>query len=1486
MKKAIISLCLLLLLGLLHAQSIREFSRDTGQYVSELSTFTGTYLESSEVPDFYRFLHVYDSLSYELQLQIIEVSNLMLKRKCRPRPHFIKYQRVMMEFFTEDKTSHGYDEWLEGFTLLLKRDDASLAAIDQLLSLSLSLLEDNIFYSTNSIIWRVSTPSFQFRTEEKLNVIFEDVVVACYYDRDFIQIKNATGYIDPLELHWYGSHGMVTWERTGMPDSEMNAVLDKYIINLKTSGYTADSVKLYYPALFDGIALGKLEDKVTLIKDFSSIAYPKFLSYKSSYRIDDFIPGINYSGGLAIEGANLIGSEVAGIPAVLEIFADDTLRVRAEAKRVAMNGRMMRSPHAAISIYFGQDSIYHPDLELSFDVAKDLLRLNKSEDFKSLGPYSNSYHNIDMNFDELSWTRGESFMKLQALEGTSVGRATFESNTFFNYDFFLALQGMDIEHPLAQLYTYSNMLGGRTFAMPNYAHFIGYPQYQVRHLLMGLAKFGFVYYDDSRDLITVRQKTFDYISASMRQRDYDVIRFISRLEGASNAQLDLYNRDLTISGIPAIFLSDSQNVRLVPTENRVIMKRNRSFQFDGVVDAGLFQFAGKNFYFDYDDFKISMQQIDSLKISILTNEYNEYGEPILERIENAMEDMTGELLIDDPQNKSGLENFPQYPSFTSMGGSYIYFDDPSIQNGVYHREDFYFELEPFTIDSLDNFEPEAIAPNGTFISAGILPPLEMEMTLRDDNSLGFFMQAPEEGIGLYGGIGTFYNDIEMSSGGMRGYGSFDYLSSSTASDLFLMHPDSMMTRSRSFLLREQIEGTEYPGVETSVADLKLFPEENCLEISRVEEVFSIYNDSIFHAGTLALSPSGLTGSGVMGFPDARFISDQFRYGNRTLRADSSGVELSTGTFDDIPFLTNDVNIFVDLDQRMGDFRANGDATLIEFPYNLYETRLDQITWYMDKNQVALSQEQILPENNVDIGIDSLRSNGPAYVSKHPQQDSLNFVATNAIYDYGTRILHTSGVPFIEVADAYVFPDEKRLDIGYSATMSLLKDAKVLANQVNRQYLIYNADIGINGANDYNGSGYYDYLDAFGNGYQIYFDKIWVDTSILTLSTGTVAEDDPFMLSPYFDFQGEVQLTADTAFLTFDGGIRLVHDCDIGKSWLRFTSAIDPAEIHVPIPEQMQNTALNKIFSGTMITRDSTHIYSTFLSARKDYFDANITSARGELIYDPEREDYIISTPEKLADQTWPGAYLRLETERCLVYGEGSVNLNLDYGHVKMVSTGNASHQIASGEFNARMILGMDFPFSQEALQVMGAEIDSLPYLEPVDLFDPHYLLAMKDLLGREMALNLERQVGLTGIYEEIPPRWKHTIFFNDLPLKWNQNSRSFRYKGMVGIGNIGEIQVNKKVEAFIELVERGSGDVFDIYLRADDQTWYYIAYSPGGLQVLSSNRRFNEIVFDLKEGDRRIKGRVGQAPYVYSLAARRRLDLFVNRFLEYEQQEP
>lgn len=1469
------------------AQGIREFSPDTALFVTELRQFTGNLLEAAEKLDFEGFVHLYDSLPYENRLEVIDISNQMIALRCRPRPHFITYQRVIIEFFGEDKLDKNYIEWLDGFRILLGSREATVGNINQFLSLSYSLLEENVLYQSNSIAWKLSGPDFEFDTRERMTILCQDVSIACYSGKDFIQITNANGSIDPMTLQFKGKGGRVNWERAGLPASEVFADLDTYRINLKTPGYTADSVRLYYPDLFGEVALGKIEDKVVLVKDIASATYPKFYSYRSDYRIIDYIPGVNYSGGISVEGSRLVGSGSSGQVSVIDFYSNDTLRVRARTNRVILSSSNISSMHTMVSVYFATDSIYHPDLQLSFNISKDLLRLNKTENFKSQGPYSNSYHNIDMSFDELSWDRAEPLIKLQALQGTSVGRASFESSTFFDYKFFMDLQGMDYEHPLAQLYTYSNMLGARDFGLLNYSDWIGYSEYQVRHLIIGLSRYGFLYYDDDTELVILRQKLFDYISAAMKQRDYDVMRFISRTEGEANAELDLRSCDLKITGIPIIFLSDSQDVRLIPNESSIIMKRNRSFEFDGVVDAGLFRFIGDEFYFNYDLFKINLQNIDSLQLSVRTGEYNQYGEPIIRMIDNAFENMTGELLIDEPFNKSGLMDYPQYPTFTSTEGAYVFFDDKHIQNGVYSRERFYFKMDPFTVDSLDNFNPKSIAPQGTFISADILPPMRIEMTLRENNSLGFITRTDTTGLPLYGGVGTLYEEIEMSSSGLQAYGSFDFLTSTTWSDNFLMHPDSMMARSQRYLIRENAgtEGVEFPYAEVEEVDLKLLPDKRTMEALKLEDLINVFNDSVYHDGNLLLASSGLTGDGAVALPEGKVESELIRYESRTFMADSAGVKVKMPEIGDYPILASDVSAFVDIDRQRGEFTARQDATLIEMPYNLYETHLDRMEWQMDKNEIELSQQKELPENTVDIGIDSLVCNGPVYLSTHPGQDSLHFTAPKATYDYSARKLRAREVPFIDVADAWIFPDTGAVEIAYQASMSLLEDASVLANKNNRRHLIYDADISVTGARDYKGSGYYDYLDAFGNMYQMKFNRIWVDTSIVSRATASVTEADSFRLSPFFGFKGDVLLSANADFFSFDGGTRLVHDCSMHKAWLRFTSEIDPTNVRIPVPEQMKNTDLNKIFAGSMITRDSTHIYSAFLSGRKDYFDAPLTMASGSLRYNQDIESYEISREEKLNDPTLPGNYLMLETKNCLLYGEGDINLTQDYGLVKLTSAGNAVHRIEKDEFEMRLVMGIDFPFSEEALQVMGNELDSLPDLEPVDLSDPHYILAMKDLLGVEMANDLERQLVLYGAYEEIPAEWKHTIFLNDIRLKWNQDTRSFRYQGKVGIGNIGHVQVNKKVDAYIDFVEKGSGDQFDIYLVADDKTWYYMAYTPGGLQVLSSNRTFNNIVFELKPNERRVKGGVGKPSFIYSLAANRRLELFLNRFLDMDFEE-
>ena len=71
MKRILLIGILISLVFIAKAQTIREFSVDTSLYISELRTFTGTHLESSETPDFERFVRLYDSIPHEQRMEII-----------------------------------------------------------------------------------------------------------------------------------------------------------------------------------------------------------------------------------------------------------------------------------------------------------------------------------------------------------------------------------------------------------------------------------------------------------------------------------------------------------------------------------------------------------------------------------------------------------------------------------------------------------------------------------------------------------------------------------------------------------------------------------------------------------------------------------------------------------------------------------------------------------------------------------------------------------------------------------------------------------------------------------------------------------------------------------------------------------------------------------------------------------------------------------------------------------------------------------------------------------------------------------------------------------------------------------------------------------------------------------------------------------------------------------------------------------------------
>jgi hypothetical protein len=656
-------------------------------------------------------------------------------------------------------------------------------------------------------------------------------------------------------------------------------------------------------------------------------------------------------------------------------------------------------------------------------------------------------------------------------------------------------------------------------------------------------------------------------------------------------------------------------------------------------------------------------------------------------------------------------------------------------------------------------------------------------------------------------------------------------------------------------------------------------------IAQGAEPFRILNDSTMLAGQLVLGPTGLSGSGTMELTNSVLISDHFTYLAQIFDADTADLRLKSVNTTGFTLVTDNVNAHVDFSRRSGLFKTNEDYSLVLFPENKYKSELDLFQWNMDRNELIMGSAPSAAKKPRYMPINELEDEltGPRYISTDPYQDSLDFVSSSAVYDYKRNIIRASMVKYLKVADAFIFPENGNVVIEPDGTMRQLDSSLILVNRENRLHTIYDASVSVIGRYNYKGSGSYDYIDETDNVQVIKFDKIEVDKTIQTVASGSIPLDAGFMLSPNYGFTGQVTLSAANHFLTFNGGARLVHLCDeIALNYIRFEAEIDPDSIFIPVPPQPVDYEMNYLYSGLFITRDSSHIYPAFFSNKKLSSDIYLVTANGFLYYDKATEEYRIASMEKLNNLELPGNYLKLSRSACEEYGEGKMDLGVRLGQVRLSSVGNALHTMESDESLLNVMLGMDFFMSAPAMAIMATDLDSLQELEAVDLSDPFYVKGLNDILGSEKAASLQQELGLYGEYKQVPQELIHTLFFSDLDLYWNQNTRSYRSKGKIGIGSVDGNQVHKKVNGYMELSKRRSGDLFDVYLELDERTWYYFGYTRGVMHLLSSNREFNMTINDLKTSQRQMKTERNEMPFVFIVTTADKKNTFLRQFMQEE----
>lgn len=1476
-KIAFVSL-LILATHFANAQKLTQFSADSVKYIKELNEYFYDFSANKQSAEEYilNFSKIWKSpdFSSKYRAAVYKTSNAMLQRKLKPYPYFISYLNAVVNFIESKQNPEVFDNW----QLCIEKifNSKNLKNYGEYLEMSENIFSNNVFYKSPTYSYRSVETNYKFEFDSIPKVIFPKFTLIGASPRgDSISIENIQGTYYPSWGRFVGKGGRLSWKRTGVGD-DVYADLIRVNLDCKTGGYSSDSATFVGKQYFDIPQKGKVTDKI--VTENGDPTYPRFDSYSKRLVVKNIYPDVDYDGGFGMRGNKFVGSGNAQNPAKLLFKRNNARFLEISARSFAMTKDKINAKPAAIKFYLEKDSIIHPGLSFVYQVDKKTITLLRTDDGLEKSPYFNTYHKVDMYFEQLVWKTDEPKIEFNFLPNNTQGEAFFESQDFFSKGRLEAIKGQETVNPVQKINDYYNNNGNvSTFTVVDFAKYIKYMAVDLRPIIFKMAIFGLIYYEPETDLITIRPRLFDYIKNLKHEKDYDIITIHSVFPNKDNATMSLINNtyDITIRGVESILLSDTQKVFMFPKRNELILKKNRTIEFSGTVASGKFEFHGKDFLFDYDMFKVKMKTIDSCRIYVVAGEQDINGNYPFKRVQTVIENLNGELRIDAPKNHSGYGKAPTFPQFQSFKESYTFYDKKTIFKGVYNRDKFYYKLDPFTMDSLDNFRNEGLVFEGEFSSAGIFPTFREQLKLQKDYSLGFIRNTPPGGYQVYGGKAKFENEIRLSNKGLRADGDLNYITSTTKSKDFIFFPDSMNTLATSYDIREQIDPIEFPQSHGDTVYVHWVPYKDIMNASDKARPFKTYNNTCTFTGKYSLSPQELHGNGVVDMVKADIEAVNILFKQHQFFSDTANFHLKAIGEEGLTFASDNVNAKMDLQKRVGEFVANGKASIVRFPKNQYIAYMERFKWFMDSEEIQLGDENKKLNGSVENALDL---EGPEFISVHPKQDSLRFLAPAAKYNLRKYIISCINVPFINVADARLFPDSGKVTIFKNAVIDTLKNSVILANTVTKYHTIRNVTANIFGRKSYLATGDYQYLDENNKPYLIKFNTIKPDTIFQTVSEGVISEESKFQFNDYFSFAGKVYLYANNKFLTYDGGTKIVHACGkIGKAYLKFNGEIDPNEILIPLPANTTDMNGKPVGSAIIYGQDTNMVYSSFVSLRGGRKDVDVIGADGYLGFDKESKEYRITNKEKMVEQSLPGNYISLNTENCKVYAEGKMDLGADLGQVKFNSIGIATHSTINDSATFELMSTIDFFFDKGALKKMVKDVEVYNNtLEPIDFSGKVFTKGITEILGKEKGDKVISDLNLNGNIKKFPDEFEKTFMITNTAMRYDRTSRSFLSVGKIGLGAINKAEIYKQVPGYIQIQRKKGGDNFTLYFELDPQTWYYFYYFKGVMSVVSSNAEFNNALKELKSKDKKQEVKSGPG-FQFTTCSPTKRDMFLRK---------
>ena len=1540
-----------------------EFSTDYGTFADQMSQLFLAGADKKVAVAFNEKMTNYmASGDTELRDALIATCNRMKKLKGRAFPDYKDCITSFMEIDESGKlTGANKKVWLEVLSKRLEKG-GTMKRIKEHLTAGQNYAKAGIVSETSAVTWKVTNPKgVRFVDNDgELDMEIEADTLRCLNQKDSIDILRTKGRYDSKTKTWKGEYATVTWERVGLDRDKVNAKVGAYSFNMKTNTIEVDSVTFVNKNYFDAELIGKLTYKCTSRHTAQGSMYPRFETASGQKTdIPNIFKNVNYHGGFTQIGSAFRATGSVYDPAEIQFFRNDTLCLKIESSSFIISQTSIESSSARVNLKVGDGNITHPGLGFVYKDKTRTVELTRGTKGVAKTKFQDTYHKMNMDVEQMKWCIDGEEIEM-SMVNRNESRLYFESQSFYTDAYFNDMWGMDEIHPFQKIANFVRVNGGGGFEVRDFAKYYNMTLADAQSYLMHLSYDGFVEYTVERDLCLATERLYNYLKFKTGTKDYDMIKFESQFQKSDdivkglneqirpNGILNLRTNDIELDYVPGISVSTTKNISMIPDSGRVRLKKNRDFEFDGVVEVGLIKAVGKDFYFSYDEFKMYLDSIKELDLYEEDKEHLDvYGRPTRKKIENKLEDTSATIQLDEPDNKSGKRDTPGYPTMKTTRPAKIYYDSENIQHGKYKKESFYFSVDTFTFADINHISNENLPLTGV-LTSGIFPDIRHDLVIREhDHSFGFEQESPAEGYPVYGGKATFYHKIDLSNEGLRGYGDIEYLKSKSSSkDYFLFLPDHAEGTTKQFDLTKTTTGVTYPGVELganqSTRDannfdipgqtwLELLPEKDRLDVRNTVGKFKMFpttkRDGGFEcdmSGLLSVTPKGLLGIGrsdmglsvlegtVMAFTDHTMKADtayfaSYTYENQQmtlqdgeLRKDIVGNERKGGDkniynkyFTNIQkedkkkypneaikedtimhrialadrkiakqLINRSQSCLIDFDTREGyfSFMAAGGNDL-EFQSVKYTTMVKNYTWNIDRNKMTIGQKG---------------SKGNRFVCTKERGDSLNFLVPVATFDRNQGVLQCEDVEYINVADAKVnLSPGTMVTIRKNAMMDQLQKTNIEVRTDSTFHTFQKADINIIGAKEYKGYGQYTFVDNEQGKHTIFMGDIHTDDAI-TLARGNTSSDIP--LDKHFDFNGDLILWGARQNLEYDGGAKMHHAAAHGpKEYVRFNTVLDLKKIRIPIGARTFKTTSgddkkkeDETYRAFYITRDSTHVYTSFLEGREGATDLTMMTTPEEcvLYYNRVFDRFELNTPWKIEKPDTTGSVMAFVPSEDAITGFGRVDMRAflskkEYNNFLIASAGDIKHDRGKNAITLNLMSEWDFFINQQILTFIYKDIlaseapkcDSTSYRyerRRAELYDTTAIKAIDEIKSKSP---LDPKTGLIAMDGPV-------FTFDNLALTWSTPKRSYVCDTTVNLMMMKYSNINRKVKIKAEfLAKKNGGSRIRMQMTLDSDKWYYFDFKTGvngknnRLSMLSSNPDFFQMVEGIDLSARRERSR-------------------------------